>query len=113
MTSWGLTWPISTMRAMSTVSASVTRSPSRNSEVLPSRAIRLLICGPPPWTTTGRIPTSRISTMSWANRVSASWSEVPARALPPYLTTTVLPAKRRMYGNASTSTWAMVRSSAS
>ena len=108
VTSCGLTWPISTIRAMSTVSASVTRRPSRNSAVLPSRAISALICGPPPWTTTGRMPTRRISTMSWANRSSASWSDVPARALPPYLTTTVLPAKRRMYGSASTRTWATV-----
>src|SRR5262245_10058792 len=96
---------------MSTVSASVTRIPSRNSAVLPRRLIRLLICGPPPWTTTGRIPTSRISTMSWAKSVKASWSDVPASALPPYLTTIVLPANRRMYGNASTRTWAIVRSS--
>ena len=41
--------------------------------------------------------------MSSANDASASWSEVPASALPPYFTTTVLPAKRRMYGSASTS----------
>ena len=57
------------MRAMSTVSASVTRSPSRNSGVLPRRPISAQICGPPPCTTTGRMPTRRISTMSWANSV--------------------------------------------
>ena len=68
----GLTFPTSTMRAMSTVSASVTRSPSRNSGTLPSRSIRSLICGPPPCTTTGRMPTARISTMSSANRLSAA-----------------------------------------
>ena len=78
--------------------------PSRNSAVLPRRPISAEICGPPPWTTTGRIPTRRISTMSWAKTSRASCSDVPAMALPPYLTTTVLPAKRRMYGSASTRT---------
>ena len=54
----GLTLPMSTIRAMSTVSASVTRRPLRNSVTLPSRAMSSLICGPPPCTTTGRMPTS-------------------------------------------------------
>ena len=102
-TSCGLTWPFSTIRAISTVLASVTRRPSTNVVSMPRRAISSEICGPPPCTTTGRMPTSRISTMSSANDASASWSEVPASALPPYFTTTVLPAKRRMYGRASTS----------
>ena len=66
--------------------------------------MRSLICGPPPWTTTGRIPTERISTTSCANNSSASASVPPARALPPYLTTTTRSQNRRMYGNASTST---------
>ena len=92
----GLTWPRSTMRAMSTVSASVTRSPLRNSGTLPRRCIRSLICGPPPCTTTGRRPTERISTTSWANSSSASASLPPASALPPYLTTTTLPENLRM-----------------
>ena len=78
-TSCGLTWPISTIRAMSMVSPSVTRRPLRNSLGLPSRVIRSLICGPPPCTTTGRIPTWRISTMSWANRASASPSDAPGQ----------------------------------
>ena len=39
--------------------------------------------------------------------LSASWSDVPASALPPYFTTTILPANRRMYGSASTSTDAL------
>ena len=38
------------------VSASVTRRPSRNSGSLPSRAMRSPIWGPPPCTTTGRMP---------------------------------------------------------
>ena len=45
--------------------------------------------------------------MSSANSASASWSVVPASALPPYFTTTILPAKRRMYGSASTSVAAL------
>ena len=67
-----LTLPTSTMRAMSSVSASVTRRPLRNSVSLPRRAISSPICGPPPCTTTGRMPTARISTTSWANEASAS-----------------------------------------
>ena len=100
-TTCGLTWPRSTMRAMSTVSASVTRRPPRNSDTLPRRFIRSVICGPPPCTTTGRIPTARMSTMSSAKRARSS---EPEMALPPYFTTTVRPRKRRMYGSASTST---------
>ena len=92
-TSRGLTWPRSTIRAMSTVSASVTRRPLRNSGTLPSRLIRSLICGPPPWTTTGCRPTDRISTTSCAKRASASASLPPASALPPYLMTTTLPGE--------------------
>ena len=52
-----LTLPTSAMRTMSTVSASVMRSPSTNSGFLPSRSISSVICGPPPWTTTGFMPT--------------------------------------------------------
>ena len=52
-----LTLPTSTMRAMSSVSASVTRRPSRNSLSLPRRAMSSPIWGPPPCTTTGRMPT--------------------------------------------------------
>src|SRR5262245_48380597 len=93
-----LTLPTSAMRTMSTVSASVTRSPSTNSGSLPRRCIRSLICGPPPWTTTGFIPTWRISTTSWAKRSASAGSSM---ACPPYFTTTVLPANSWMYGNAS------------
>jgi hypothetical protein len=96
-----LTLPTSTMRAMSRVSASVTRSPSRNSGCLPRRSMSWPICGPPPWTTTGRMPTDRMSTTSWAK----SWARAgSSMALPPYLTTTTRPQKRLMYGSASAST---------
>ena len=87
-----LTRPTSTMRAMSRVSASVTRRPSTNVASRPSRFIISPICGPPPWTTTGRMPTECISTTSAAN--PARWS--PPRVLPPYFTTTVAPENRWM-----------------
>ena len=78
------------MRTMSTVSASVTRRPSTKVDSLPSRAMSSVICGPPPWTTTGFMPTRRMRTTSWAN------SSRSLMALPPYLTTTVLPENSRM-----------------
>ena len=85
-----LTLPTNTMRAMSSVSASVTRRPLRNSGALPSRSIREPICGPPPWTTTVRMPTDRMRATSWAKEARS-----PDTA-PPYFTTTTLPQKRRM-----------------
>ena len=84
------------------VSASVTRNPSWNSTSLPTRLISAPICGPPPWTTTGSMPTERMRTMSSAKEASASASSTagsPGLALstlPPYLTTTTLPQNRRM-----------------
>ena len=47
-----------------------------------------LICGPPPCTTTGWIPTFSSATMSSAK---AALSVSSVIALPPYLTTTILP----------------------
>ena len=97
-----LTLPTSTIRTRSMVSASVTRNPSWNSASLPTRFISAPIWGPPPWTTTGSMPTERIRTMSSANdaRASASSTEGPPAlglsTLPPYLTTTTFPQKRRM-----------------
>ena len=98
-----LTLPTSTIRTRSMVSASVTRRPSRNSTSLPTRSMSAPIWGPPPWTTTGSMPTERMSTMSSANEASAAASSIgrprPGLALstlPPYLTTTTLPQNRRM-----------------
>src|SRR5215212_2678032 len=54
--------------------------------------------GPPPWTTIGLIPTYLSSTTSRAKSSRRSGS---AMAAPPYLITTVLPWKSRMYGSAS------------
>src|SRR4051794_40580509 len=54
--------------------------------------------GPPPWTTTGLIPTYLSSTTSRANSSRSAGSSIAA---PPYLMTTVLPWNSRMYGSAS------------
>ena len=89
------TLPTSAMRTMSTVSASVTRSPSTNSGSLPRRRMSSLICGPPPCTTTGFMPTRCISTTSCAKRSASAGSSM---AWPPYLMTTVRPENSRMYG---------------
>ncbi len=97
-----LTFPTSTMRTRSMVSASVTRKPSWNSATLPTRSISAPIWGPPPWTTTGSMPTERMRTMSSANDASAASSSTTSSpglarsTFPPYLTTTTLSRNRRM-----------------
>ena len=63
---------------MSTVSASVTRRPLRNSALLAEPRHQVADLRPPPCTTTGRMPTRRISTMSSANSARASCSDAPA-----------------------------------
>ena len=73
------------------VSASVTRIPCTNSLALPSRLSSEPICGPPPCTITGLMPTSFISTTS---RAKPCFSGSSTMALPPYLITMVLPWKR-------------------
>ena len=50
------------------------------------------IAGPPPCTSTGRMPTKRNRTTSW----STGSGSPPSIAAPPSLMTTVCPAKRRM-----------------
>src|SRR5690606_32934397 len=98
------TWPPSTHSTTSMVSASVTRMPWTKVPSLPMRLSAALICGPPPCTTTGLMPTSLSSTTSCA-KLRCRCSSV--MALPPYLMTTVLPGKRRMYGRASERTAAL------
>ena len=83
-----LTLPISTIWATSSVSASVTRRPSTNSVSLPMRRSHSPICGPPPCTTTGRMPTRCIITMSFAKSANSSGRDI---ALPPNFTTTTAP----------------------
>ena len=56
------------------------------------------ICGPPPWTITGFMPTSFSITTSRAKPAFSSGSVI---ALPPYLMTMTLSWKRWMYGSAS------------
>src|SRR5213594_901480 len=90
--------PTSTISTISTVSSSVTRMPPTKRGSLPSRFISAPICGPPPWTMTGLIPTSRSRITSLANR---SFRSARSIAAPPYLMTIVLPLNSRMYGRAS------------
>src|SRR3954466_2789649 len=95
------TWPTSTIRTTSIVPGVGTRRPPRNSAGGPRRSSIAVICGPPPCTTTGRIPASRRNTMSRANACLSSSSTM---ALPPYLTTTTWPWKRCSHGSASART---------
>ncbi len=81
--------PASTISTTSTASAVVTRSPSRNSVLTPSRSSIWLICGPPPCTTTGWTPHCFISTMS---RAKASMLAASPMAWPPNFTTIVVPS---------------------
>ena len=71
------TWPVSTILTTSMASAVVTRSPPRNVDSMPSLSRCALICGPPPWTTTGRSPAYLRNTTSSAN-ASRSASSVMA-----------------------------------
>src|ERR1700693_4088300 len=93
--------PTSTISTISMVSASVTRIPPTKCGSLPSRFMRAPIWGPPPWTMTGRMPTSLNRSTSLAN---CSLRSACSMAAPPYLMTRVLPWKARMYGSASSST---------
>src|SRR5437667_1138187 len=93
--------PTRTISTISTVSSSVTRMPPTNSGSLPSRFMRAPICGPPPWTMTGLMPTKRSRITSSAN---GSLRSARSMAAPPYLMTTVFPRNSRMYGSASRST---------
>jgi alkanesulfonate monooxygenase SsuD/methylene tetrahydromethanopterin reductase-like flavin-dependent oxidoreductase (luciferase family) len=71
----------------------VTRSPPRNSDSMPSRSSMVEICGPPPCTTTGWMPTYFSTAMSRAKPLLRCGSVI---AWPPYLMTNVAPWKRRM-----------------
>src|SRR6185312_6486957 len=92
------------MRTTSMASGVVTRSPPRNSDSMPRRSSMELICGPPPCTTTGWIPTWCRKTMSSAKARRRSSLTM---ALPPYLTTMVVPAKCWIHGSASMSASAL------
>ena len=79
--------PASTISAISTVSASVTRNPCTNCDSFPTLSIHALIRGPPPCTTIGRMPTYFISTMSSITEWMSASSSIAA---PPYLITICL-----------------------
>ena len=81
--------PASTISTTSTVSASVTRRPSMNSLLTARRSSMAPICGPPPCTTMGLMPTCFSSTTSRAKVSANSGSPM---AWPPYLMTKLLPA---------------------
>ena len=85
--------PARTISTISMVAASVTRRPFTKVLLSPTRSSILLICGPPPWTTMGFMPTCFISTTSRATR-SPSFGSV--MAWPPYFTTKVASLCRRM-----------------
>jgi hypothetical protein len=67
--------------------------PGKKVPFLPIFASASSICGPPPCTTTGFMPTSFISTTSSAKSCCSDGSVI---ALPPYLMTMVLPWNWRM-----------------
>jgi hypothetical protein len=90
--------PTRTISTISIVSSSVTRMPPTNFGSFPSRFIIIPICGPPPWTMTGFMPTNFKRTTSRAND---SLSNGDSIAAPPYLITMVFPEKARIYGSAS------------
>src|SRR5579885_419912 len=81
--------PESTISTISTVAWSVTRSPSTKADLILSRSSICPICGPPPWTTMGLMPTCFSSTTSRAKLSPRTASPI---AWPPYLTRIVLPA---------------------
>ena len=100
-----LTRPPSTICTTSIVAASVTRMPSTKWLSMARRSSRAPICGPPPCTMTGRMPTNFINTTS---RAKECFSASSSMAAPPYLMTTVAPWNALMYGSASTRTLVMV-----
>jgi hypothetical protein len=75
--------------------------PADELDSTPSCSASSLICGPPPWTMTGRSPTKCSRATSAAKERLSSSSTM---ALPPYLITMVWPWKRVIHGSASRST---------
>ena len=83
--------PFSTMVVTRSASESVTRRPPTKRVRTPSFCDSSVDCGPPPWTSTTRTPSSKSSaTCSTRSRMLAS----AATAAPPVLMTKVLPPKR-------------------
>ena len=67
-----------------------------------------LIAAPPPWTTTGRMPTVSMKTMSSSRWIIARSSSM---TLPPSLMTVILPRNWRIHPRASISTSAFCMAS--
>ena len=85
--------PTRTISTISIVSSSVTRIPPTKRGSFPSRFMRAPICGPPPWTMTGFMPTYL---RRMTSRAKPSASGCASIAAPPYLMTRVFPEKARM-----------------
>ena len=100
-----LTCPANTIRVTVAASGLVTRCPSTNSLGMPNLSSIAPICGPPPWTTMGRIPANRKNATSSANDCWSSWEIM---ALPPYLMTMVAPENFLIHGSASVSVEALI-----
>mmetsp|Transcript_18319 Transcript_18319/g.44222 ORF Transcript_18319/g.44222 Transcript_18319/m.44222 type:complete len:210 (+) Transcript_18319:1079-1708(+) len=83
-----LTLPHNTISATSTTSVDETLIPPSNRDSTPTFSNIALICGPPPWTTTTRIPKFCNVATSSQNPALSSGLVI---AFPPYLTTTVCP----------------------
>mmetsp|Transcript_37436 Transcript_37436/g.105685 ORF Transcript_37436/g.105685 Transcript_37436/m.105685 type:complete len:255 (+) Transcript_37436:257-1021(+) len=92
------TRPTSTISTRSMVGPSVTRRPFLKFGFMPTFSSHELISGPPPWTSTGRMPTQARSTMSATTPALSLSSFIAA---PPYLITMVLPRNFWRYGRAS------------
>ena len=56
-----LSWPAYTILATSSAASSVTRRPATIRGSWPSRRLSAEACGPPPWTTTSRMPSDESS----------------------------------------------------
>mmetsp|Transcript_43005 Transcript_43005/g.104116 ORF Transcript_43005/g.104116 Transcript_43005/m.104116 type:complete len:238 (+) Transcript_43005:285-998(+) len=85
-----LTEPHKTISATSTTSEVLTRIPPSKRVSTPTVSSMFEICGPPPCTTTMRIPKFCKAATSWQNPALSSGDVM---ALPPYLTTIVLPRR--------------------
>src|ERR1044071_8618211 len=90
----------STCSTTFTAASPVTRRPWTKAALSPAESMARVMAMPPPWTTTGLMPTASRNTMSRATP-SRTGGSGESMKLPPYLTTNVWLRKRWMYGRAS------------